>query len=106
MARALINLPAKVKRGEVFEIKTLVQHPMDTGYLRDNDGNPVPRNIIKRFTCTYNGEEVFAADMSQAVAANPFIAFTTVATESGIIAFTWLDDREELIAESVKITVE
>ena len=105
MASALINVPKVVKRGEVFDIKTLVQHPMDTGYLRDNDGNPVPRNIIHRFVCTYNGEEVFTADLSQAIAANPFIAFSTVATESGIIAFTWLDDRGDLLAESVQITV-
>ena len=32
MARVLINLPAQAKRGEIIEIKTLIAHPMETGY--------------------------------------------------------------------------
>ena len=31
MARALINVPAEAKRGEVIEIKTLISHPMEIG---------------------------------------------------------------------------
>ena len=73
MARALINVPRKARRGEVIEIKTLVSHPMETGYRRDNVGNPIPRDIISRFTCMYNGTEVFRADLFPAVAANPFL---------------------------------
>jgi sulfur-oxidizing protein SoxZ len=46
MARALINVPRKARRGEVIEIKTLLSHPMETGYRRDNVGNPIPRDII------------------------------------------------------------
>ena len=69
MARALINVPRKARRGEVIEIKTLVSHPMETGYRRDNVGNPIPRDIISRFTCMYNGTEVFRADLFPAVAA-------------------------------------
>ena len=32
MASALINVPAKAKRGDVIEIKTLMSHIMETGY--------------------------------------------------------------------------
>ena len=32
MASALINVPAKAKRGEIIEIKTLMSHIMETGY--------------------------------------------------------------------------
>ena len=59
MTRALINVPAKAKRAEVIEIKTLVSHPMETGYRRDNFGNLIPRDIISRFVCMYNSVEVF-----------------------------------------------
>ena len=38
MARALINVPAKAKRGEVIEIKTLISHNMETGFRPDNTG--------------------------------------------------------------------
>ena len=106
MARALINLPARARRGEVIEIKTLIAHPMETGYRLGPTGAAIARDTINRFTCTYNGEEVFAAELYPAIAANPFIAFFTVATESGEIAFSWTDDRGQTQTEVRQITVE
>jgi sulfur-oxidizing protein SoxZ len=106
MARALINVPKQAKRGEIIEIKTLVSHPMETGYRRSNVGAVIPRDIINQFVCTYNGEEVFRAELFPAIAANPFIAFHTVATESGTLAFKWTDDKGEVSTQSVSITVE
>ncbi len=106
MARALINVPAKVRRGEIFEIKTLIQHPMETGFRVGYNGALIPREIIDAFVCTYNGEEIFSARLSSAIAANPFISFTTIATESGMIAFKWTGDKDFEVVESVNITVE
>jgi len=105
MARTLINVPATAKRGEIIEIKTLIQHVMETGYRRTQLGELVPRNIINLFVCTYNGEEIFRAELHPAIAANPLLAFTTVATESGTIAFKWLSDSGSSVVESAKITV-
>ena len=105
MARALINVPATAKRGEIIEIKVLVSHPMETGYRTGPDGQLVPRDIIRRFVCTYNGEEVFSVDLFPAIAANPFFAFTTVATESGTLTFRWLDDHGQGQLETATITV-
>ena len=106
MARVLINFPQRAKRGDIIEVKTLIQHPMETGYRLDNKGAAIPRDIINRFTCTYNGQEVFRADLFPAVAANPFIAFFAVATESGELAFSWTDDHGETQTEVRQITVE
>ena len=106
MARVLINLPTRAKRGEVIEIKTLIAHPMETGYRLGPTGAVIPRDIINRFTCTYNGQEVFRADLFPAVAANPFIAFFAVATECGELAFSWTDDHGETQTEVRQITVE
>ena len=36
MARTLINVPPKAKRGQVIEIKTLISHVMETGYRRND----------------------------------------------------------------------
>jgi sulfur-oxidizing protein SoxZ len=105
MARALISMPAQAKRGEVIEIKALVQHPMETGYRHEASGEPVPRDIINLFVCLYNGEEVFRAELFPAMAANPFLAFTTIATESGVVEFRWTDDSGETQTESRPITV-
>ena len=105
MAKALIRVPPEVKKGEVFEIKTLISHPMEPGQRRDNMGRLIPRDIINRFVCTYNGEEVFRADFFPAIAANPFLTFFTIATESGELIFQWTDDLGVTQTDSAKITV-
>jgi sulfur-oxidizing protein SoxZ len=105
MPRALITVPKTARRGDVLEIKTLVQHPMETGFRPGADGRPLPRDIITLFTCTSAGAEIFRADLFPAMSANPFLAFTTVATESGDIVFHWKGDNGFEQTETVSITV-
>ncbi len=105
MARVLINVPRTVRRGEVFEIRALIQHTMETGYRPDAGGEVVPRDIIRRFACAYNGEEVFRAELFPAIAANPFLTFTTVATEGGFLTFTWEGDNGFAQTETRPIAV-
>ena len=106
MARALINVPKTAKRGQVIEIKALVSHQMETGFRVDSVGKVIPRDIINKFVCTYNGEEVFRADLHPAIAANPLLSFTTIATESGTFDFRWTDDGGKIYAEKADIVVE
>lgn len=105
MARTMVNVPKSARRGEVVEIKAMMAHPMETGYRLDARGAAVPRHIVRRFACTYDGAEVFAADLHPAVSANPFIAFTTVATRSGTLTFTWTDDRGASVTATAEIVV-
>ena len=106
MAAALINVPKKAKRGEVIEIKTLMSHIMETGYRRTATGDIVPRDIITSFSCRYNGVEIFRTDLFPAIAANPFISFFTVATESGKFEFDWAGDKGFAETASASIIVE
>jgi sulfur-oxidizing protein SoxZ len=106
MARALINVPAKAKRGDIIEIKALISHVMETGFRPDPSGRPIPRDIITEFVCKYYGEEIFRAVLFPAISANPFFTFTTVATESGTLTFEWTGDKGFSASESAKITVE
>ena len=106
MASALINVPAKAKRGDIVEIKTLMSHVMETGYRHTATGEVVPRNIITSFTCRFNGAEIFRADMFPASAANPFITFFATATESGKFEFEWIGDLGFSERASASITVE
>ena len=105
MTRTLVSVPQTAARGEVIEIRAMLQHPMETGYREGPQGATIPRNIIKRFVCKYADEEIFSADLFPAVAANPFIAFTTVATTSGTITFEWTDDQGVTHSASAVITV-
>jgi sulfur-oxidizing protein SoxZ len=106
MPSALINVPARVKRGEIIEIKTLMSHIMETGYRRTATGELIPRDIITSFVCRYNGVEIFRADLFPAIAANPFISFFTVATESGKFEFDWAGDKGFAETASASIVVE
>ena len=106
MASALINVPAKAKRGDIIEVKTLMSHIMETGYRRTATGALVPRDIITSFICRYNGVEIFRADLFPAIAANPFISFFTVATESGKFDFEWTGDKGFTETASAAISVE
>jgi sulfur-oxidizing protein SoxZ len=106
MASALINVPKKAKRGDIIEIKTLMSHIMETGYRHTAAGQVVPRDIITSFTCRYNGEEIFRADLFPAIAANPFFTFFTTATESGKFDFEWIGDNGFSETASATIVVE
>jgi sulfur-oxidizing protein SoxZ len=106
MASALINVPAKAKRGEIIEIKSLMSHIMETGFRHTAAGQLVPRDIITSFTCRFNGVEIFRADLFPAIAANPFITFFTVATDSGKFDFEWIVDKGFSETASASITVE
>jgi sulfur-oxidizing protein SoxZ len=106
MARALINVPAKAKRGEIIEIKTLISHIMETGFRTSHVGELIPRDIITQFVCSYNGEEIFRADLFPAISANPYITFYTVAAESGTLTFQWTGDNGYSVTETAPITVE
>ena len=105
MATARISVPATAKRGEIIEIRTLIAHAMETGFRRTHLGVPVPRDIITRFVCTYNGVEILRADLHPAIAANPYLAFSTVATESGTLVFNWSGDNGYSATESATISV-
>ena len=106
MASALINVPSLAKRGDIIEIKTLMSHIMETGYRRTATGDLIPRDIITSFTCRYNGVEIFRTDLFPAIAANPFISFFTVATESGKFEFDWAGDKGFAETASASIIVE
>ena len=102
-----VRVPKKVKKGEVFEVKTLVTHPMETGMRTDKkSGDKIPREIINKFIATYNGKEVMKAIWYPSMSANPYSAFYLVADESGPMTFTWSDDNMETYTKEVMLNVE
>lgn len=100
-----LRVPQTAKRGEVVEIRTLVTHVMESGQRRDEQGRPVPRNIVNRMTVTFNGKPVFEARLDPAISANPAISFFLRCTESGKLDFVWTDDDGGIHRASQTITV-
>ncbi len=100
-----LDVPKSAKRGEIIDIKTLVAHTMETGFRRTHLGVPIARDIITTFVCLYNGVEVFRAELHPSVSANPYIQFSTIATESGTLEFKWSGDNGFTTSETARITV-
>ena len=105
MANARIKIPDTIKRGEVFEIRLLIRHPMETGFRYNNVGQTIPKNIVKTVICLYNGEKIFQAELFPGIAANPYFSFFTTAESSGELEFVWTDDIGVSTSERMAITV-
>jgi len=100
-----IKVPKTAKKGEVVEIKTLVSHVMETGQRKDAEGKPIPRKIINRFTCEYNGKPVCELILHPAISANPYISFFVKVEESGTLTMAWYDDDGSVYKAESKIDV-
>jgi sulfur-oxidizing protein SoxZ len=87
-----VLLPSAAAKGEIFKVKSIINHQMETGFRHDAQGRVIPRKIINRFICRYGGEVVFSVDLHEAISANPFIEFYLRATESGRLEFIWEED--------------
>ncbi|MEP7206677.1 MAG: thiosulfate oxidation carrier complex protein SoxZ [Casimicrobiaceae bacterium] len=105
MADSRLNIPSSVTPGEPFEVRVSIRHAMETGYRMDNLGKSIARNVIRRFTCRYNGELVFAVQMSSGIAANPYLRFFVNARDSGELVFEWVDDGGIQGSDRAKVTV-
>lgn len=106
MSRALVNIPKSIKKGEPFEVKIIISHPMETGYRVDDVGKPIARHIIRDFLCTYLGDEAIRVEMFPAISANPYFSFFVMAEQSGPLILAWTDDRGEGGREAIDIVVE
>lgn len=87
-----LKLPAEARRDEIVEVRTMISHWMETGLRSDAGGRPIPRRIINRLVCEEDGEPIFAADLTPAIAANAYLSFPLLARESAVLAFTWRED--------------
>jgi len=101
-----IKVPDSAKKGEIIQVKTLFSHTMETGLRKDKKtGKVIPRKIINKFECLFNGKEVFSADIHPAVAANPYFAFNCRAEESGEFTFKWTEDGGKVVTATRKMKV-
>lgn len=102
--RALIQAPSSARAGDVVQVRTLVQHAMETGYRVDADGQPLPRDLIRRLEAHFDGELILAAELHAAISANPFFAFYFRLPRSGVLTLRWQGDNGFVHDESLRIT--
>ncbi|MBW4709144.1 thiosulfate oxidation carrier complex protein SoxZ [Roseobacter sp. YSTF-M11] len=101
-----VKVPKTAAAGDIITIKTLISHKMESGQRKDDDGNVIPRSIINRFTCDFNGENVVDVTLEPAISTNPYLEFEALVPEAGEFTFTWYDDDGSVYDTSKKIAIE
>lgn len=104
-AKPRVKVPKTAAAGETFTIKTLISHIMESGQRKDSDGNPIPRQIINRFTCDFNGTSVVDMTLEGAISQNPYIEFDAKIDADGEFTFNWYDDDGSVYTASNSITL-
>lgn len=92
MALARLLLPERVALGDVITVRLLIQHAMETGYRQDMDGRVIARNVIRLVRCEQGGVEVFRAEPSSGISANPLFEFSLRVSRPGDWLVRWEDD--------------
>ncbi|CCQ74019.1 thiosulfate oxidation carrier complex protein SoxZ [Magnetospira sp. QH-2] len=100
-----VKVPALIKPGEDFLIRTKAWHPMETGWRKDHEGKTVPRNRIRTFTCTFNGQEVVTSDWHSGVSENPYFTFHARVPGAGTFEFAWVADDGTTYRQSATVAV-
>ena len=96
-AKPRIKIPKSAAAGDIITIKTLLSHKMESGQRKDKKGEVIPRMIVNKFSCEFNGKPVFSCDIDAAVSANPYFEFSARVDEAGTFKMTWVDDNGEVI---------
>jgi sulfur-oxidizing protein SoxZ len=90
--------------GDITEVQALIQHPMDSGYVKDAKGETIPPHFIQRLTFEYDGKPVFIADWGPAVSKDPYVKFSFKGGKKGDeLKIGWLDNKGATDATSAKI---
>jgi sulfur-oxidizing protein SoxZ len=100
-----VKIPSTAKAGDIIAVKTKLKHPMETGWRQNKNGQTVPRKRIYRFLCTFNGTEVFHADLHSGVSADPYLMFPAKVTRSGVFQCTWTEDGGREFVKDAEIKV-
>lgn len=100
-----VRVPREASVGDIVSVRSLISHVMESGQRRDDDGNTIPRSIINRFVCDFNGTNVVDVTMEPSISTNPYFQFEAVVNESGTFNFTWHDDDGSVYEETADIAV-
>lgn len=100
-----VKVPKTAAAGEAVTLKTLISHKMESGQRKDKEGNTIPRSIINRFTCEFNGKSVIDVKMEPGISTNPYFQFAAIVPEAGDFVFTWYDDNGSIYSTEKSVAI-
>lgn len=100
-----IKVPPTAAKGEVVRLLTKLNHPMESGWRRGQDGQTVSKALIGQFVCLFNDREVFRAYLESGTASDPYLSFHVRVEESGEFQFVWSGDDGTRFEKDARIEV-
>ena len=104
MAKSSIKIRVRVKNG-VTSIKTLINHPMETGLRTDKtSGKKIPAHFIQNLKYEMNGIVIMNVQWGVAVSQNPYLSFKYNGGKAGdLLKLSWKDNTG--LSDSVEARV-
>jgi len=100
---ARILVPPTIRRGDVIDVRALVEHPMATGLFRDAEGHPIPAHFINDVSVMYGDREAAHFVWTSGISRDPFVEFPLRADREALLAFTWKDNKGGVFTQRVEI---
>ncbi|HSJ40622.1 MAG TPA: thiosulfate oxidation carrier complex protein SoxZ [Xanthobacteraceae bacterium] len=93
-----------VSNGETTEVQSLIQHPMDSGFVKDAKGDLIPPHHIEVVEFEHAGKTVFTALWGPAVSKDPYLKFSFKGANKGDeLKVSWVDNKgatDSVVAKS------
>jgi sulfur-oxidizing protein SoxZ len=103
IGEARIKVPDRISRGDLITVNSIVSHPMDTGFFRNSDGQPIPAYFIKQVVVTYGGSEIARFEWTSGISRDPVVSFTLLADKEAPLTMVWTDSKGATFRHSVNI---
>ncbi len=100
---ARIRLPDRITKGEVIMVNAIISHPMDTGFFRTAEGQPIPAYFIKSVVVTYGEQEVARFEWTSGVSRDPIISFTLKADREAPLTMVWTDNKGGVFKQTAAV---
>jgi sulfur-oxidizing protein SoxZ len=104
IGEARIRVPDQIRRGDLITINAIVSHPMDTGFFRTAEGDPIPAYFIKDVTVNYGNQEVARFEWTSGISRDPVVSFTLKADREAPLTMIWSDNKGAIFKQSVNIS--
>ena len=104
IGEARIRLPDQIKSGDVITVNSIISHPMDTGFFRTAEGDPIPAYFIRQVVVTYGGQEVARFEWTSGISRDPVVSFTLKADKEALLTMVWTDNKGATFKQSVNIS--
>ncbi len=90
--------------GDITEVQALIQHPMDTGLVKNPNGELIPAHFIQELRFECNGKDVFVANWGTAVSKDPYVKFSFKGAKKGDeLRISWIDNKGASDTTTTKI---